>query len=174
MGNNMIPYATVIGENYTYFIYNRYNFIENDKNEEGTFLNTKNGSLDPFDYHVEECGTDSFNKLEHSLIHTCWLGVGEEDEDEEDEDEDDVNLHELECTDGSKEVVLTYNQKCLICLERVTDCIFKQCGHQCICEKSYQNKCDIDILKCVACRKFEKKRQVFISKKLNILNDCYQ
>ena len=82
MGNNMIPYAIIIGEKYTYFIYNRYKFIENDKIEEGTFLKTINGSLDPFDYHVGKCGTDSFKKLERSLIHTCWPGVGEEDEDE--------------------------------------------------------------------------------------------
>ena len=31
VGNNMIPHATMIGERYTYFLYYRYNFIENDK-----------------------------------------------------------------------------------------------------------------------------------------------
>ena len=36
MGNNMIPYAIMIGERYTYFLYYRYKFIENDKIEEGT------------------------------------------------------------------------------------------------------------------------------------------
>ena len=153
MGNNMIPYAIIIGEKYTYFIYNRYNFIENDKIEEDTLLNTINGSLDPFDYNVEKCGIDSFKKLERSLIHTCWPGVGEEDEDEENENEEDVNIHELEYTDGSNEVVKIFNQKCVICLERDSDYIFKQCGLQCICEECYQNKGDIDTLKCVVCRK---------------------
>ena len=37
MGNNLIPYAYAIGGKYTYFLYHRYKFIENDKIEEGTF-----------------------------------------------------------------------------------------------------------------------------------------
>ena len=31
MGKNMIPHAIMIGERYTYFLYHRYKFIENDK-----------------------------------------------------------------------------------------------------------------------------------------------
>ena len=58
MGNNMIPYAIMIGEKYTYFL-DRYNFFENNKIEEGTLLNTTNTSWDPFDYHLEKCGIDS-------------------------------------------------------------------------------------------------------------------
>ena len=49
MGNNMVPYAYAVGEKYTYFIYHRYKFIENDKIEEGTLLNATDGSLDPYD-----------------------------------------------------------------------------------------------------------------------------
>ena len=30
MGKNMVPYAIIIGEKYTYFIAHHYNFIEND------------------------------------------------------------------------------------------------------------------------------------------------
>ena len=30
MGNNMVPYAILLGENYTYFSYHRYKLIEND------------------------------------------------------------------------------------------------------------------------------------------------
>ena len=56
MGNNMVPYAVIIGEKYTYSLYNRYKFIENDKIQQGTLLNTIDGSLDPYDYHVEKCG----------------------------------------------------------------------------------------------------------------------
>ena len=160
MGNNMIPYAIMVGEKYTYFLYHRYKFIENDKIEEGTLLNATNESLDPFDYHLEKCGIDSFKKLEHNLIHTSWPGHGEDIENgdgdlsEENEDNipEDVNIHELEYTNGSNEIVKVFNQKCVICLERDSDYIFKQCGHQCICEECYQNKGDIDILKCVVCR----------------------
>ena len=73
MGNNMIPYAFIIGEKYKYFIYNRYKIIESNKIEDGILLNTINGSLDPFDYHLEKCGVDSFEKLERSLIHFFGL-----------------------------------------------------------------------------------------------------
>ena len=65
---------------------------------------------------------------------------------------EDVNIHELEYTDGSNEVVKVVNQKCAFCLERDSDYIFKQCGHQCIWEECYQNIGDIDILKSAVCR----------------------
>ena len=155
MGNNMIPYAIMIGERYTYFLYHRYKFIANDKIEEGALLKRTNDSLDPFDYHLEKCGIDSFKKLERSLIHSFWLGHGEDDnlvENNEDNIQEDVNIHELEYTDGSNEIVKVFNQKCVICLERDSKYIFKQCGHRCICEQCFQNKGDIDILKCVVCR----------------------
>ena len=44
IGNNMVPYANVLGQKYTYILYNRYIFIENDKIEEGTLLNATNNS----------------------------------------------------------------------------------------------------------------------------------
>ena len=70
MGNNKVPYAIILGENYTYFLYHRYKFIENDEMEEGTLLNVTNTNLDPCDYHQEKCGKDSSKKSEHSLNHT--------------------------------------------------------------------------------------------------------
>ena len=152
MGNNMIPHAIMIGERYTYFLYHRYKFIENDKIEENTLLNQTNNSLDPYEYHLEKCGIDSFKKLERSLIHTFYPGHVEDDEENEDNFQEDINIHEIEYTRGDNEIVKIFNQKCVICLERKSDYIFKQCGHQCICEQCYQNKGDIDILKCVVCR----------------------
>ena len=148
----MVPYAVIIGEKYTYFLYNRYKIIENVKFEEGCLLNRTNTSLDPFDYHVEKCRVDSFKKLERSLIHTFWPSVEEDMEDEQDEieeDEEGDNIYELEYTDGSNEVLKFFNQKCVICLEKDIEYIFKQCSHQCICEDCYQNKSNIDIIKCV-------------------------
>ena len=47
MGNNMIPYAIIVGEKYTYFLYDRYKFIEDNKIEEETLLNATDNSLDP-------------------------------------------------------------------------------------------------------------------------------
>ena len=109
--------------------------------------------MDPYDYHVGKCGVDVFKKLERSLIHTFWFGHGEDIENEDDDlVEEDINIHEIEYTHGDNEIVKVFNQKCVICLERDSDYIFKQCGHQCICEQCYQNKGDINILKCIVCR----------------------
>ena len=99
MGNNMIPYAIMIGEKYTFFIAHHYKFLENDKIEEGTLLISTNGY--PYDYHVEKYGENSFKKLEYSLIHTCRVGYGENEdaglfEENEDNIQEDVNIHELE------------------------------------------------------------------------------
>ena len=70
------------------FIAHHYNFIGNDKIQEGALLNTIDGSLDPYDYLVEKCGKDAFKKLERSLIHTFCSGVGEDISDVEDEVEE--------------------------------------------------------------------------------------
>ena len=154
MGNNMIPYTIGVGEKYTYFISERYKFIENDKIEEGTLLNTTNNNIDPYEYHLEKCGIDSFKKLlECNRLHSFWLNI-EDDMEElvgDDVEENDI-VYEQEYTVGTNEVVRIYNQKCVICFERDSEYIFKQCGHQCICQDCYQNKGNIDILKCVICR----------------------
>ena len=80
--------------------------------------------------------------------------IGNEDDisDVGDEVEEDGDLIETSYTNGNNEVVKIFNQKCVICLERDSDYAFRQCGHQCICEQCYQNKGDIDFLKCVVCR----------------------
>ena len=155
MGNNMIPYTFAIGEKYTYFISTHYNFIGNDKSEEGMSINASNNSLDPYDCHLSKNGLDCFIKLfECNRIHSSWLSMefGNIEEIVEDGEAEDVNIHELEHTDGSNEVVNFFNQKCVICCEWDSDYIFKQCGHQCICEECYLDKGDVDILKCVICR----------------------
>ena len=160
MGKNMVPYAIILGEKYTYFLYHRYKFIENDKIEEGTLLNATSGSLDPFDYHLEKCGLDSFKKLDHSLIHTCWPGHGEDEDDISDEknavaegeNEEYEDLIEARYLNGNNEVVKIFNQKCVICLERDSVNAFRQCGHQYICQDCYENEADVDTLKCVLCR----------------------
>ena len=159
MGNNMIPYAIIVGEKYTYFVARHYKFIGNNKiKEEGSFLNATNNSLDPFDYHLNKCDKDSFKKIERSLIHTFWPDVEEDIENEDDDDlvEEDVveedDLIETQCLNGNNEVVKIFNQKCVICYERDSVYAFRQCGHQCICEQCYQNEGDISILKCVVCR----------------------
>ena len=144
------------GEKYKYFFSTHYKYLEIDKIEQGTFLNATNNSLDPYDYQVEKCGKDAFKKLEHIQIHNCWLGFGEDEENEDDylveEDEEKEDLIETNYCKGNNEVVKTFSQKCVICLEKDSFYAFRQCGYQCICEQCYQNKGDIDILKCVVCR----------------------
>ena len=154
MGNNMIPYAIMVGERYTYFLYYRYKFIENDKIEEDTLLNATNTSLDPYDYHLQKCGIDFFKNLERNLIHSFCSGHGEDIENEDDNDDGLVeeDVVETQYFNGKNEVVKIFNQKCVICYERESVYAFRRCGHQCICEQCYQNKGDIDILKCVVCR----------------------
>ena len=56
----------------------------------------------------------------------------EDEGDDEGDIEQSVNIHELD----SK----FFNQKCVICLNRDSDYIFKRCGHQCICEECYRKK----------------------------------
>ena len=164
MGNNMTPYNFAIGEKYTYFISTHYKYIESDKIEGRTLLIATNDSLDPFDYHLGKCGVDSCKTLEHSQIHTCWPRNDEDEEDEDDdlveEDEDDDLVEEDEnevlvetnYCNGTNEVVKILNQKCVICYERDSVYAFRQCGHQCFCEDCYQNRGDINLLKCVVCR----------------------
>ena len=109
--------------------------------------------MDPYEYHLEKCGIDSFKKLERILIHSFWSGHGEDIENVDDDDdlvEEDVV--ETQYFNGNNEVVKIFNQKCVICYERDSVYAFRQCGHQCICEQCYQSKGDIDILKCVVCR----------------------
>ena len=158
MGNNMVPYAFMVGKKRTYFLYHRYKFIENDKIEEGTLLNRTDNSLDPYDYHLEKGGENYFKKLEHILIHTCWPGHGQDIENEDDDlvEEvvigEDVDLIETQYLNGNNEVVKIFIQKCVIIYERESVYAFRQCGHQCICEQYYQNKSDINILKSVVWR----------------------
>ena len=161
----MIPYTSAVGNKYTYFISTHHKLIENDKIEVGMLLISSNDSLDPYDYHLSKIGLDCFKKLlECNKTHSSWTdmqsgGMLEIVEDEEDVEEnvvevveEGVQIHELEFTDGSNEVVKILNQKCVICFERDSDYIFKQCGHQCFCEEGYQKKRDIVVLKCLVCR----------------------
>ena len=62
LGKNKIPHTFPVGEKYTEKS-THYNFIENDKIEEGILLNSSNDSLDPYDYHLSMNGLDCCKKL---------------------------------------------------------------------------------------------------------------
>ena len=81
--------------------------------------------MDPHTYHLSKNGLDCFKKLlECNRIYSSWPvmecgfveEIVEDEEDVEEDDGEDVNVHDLEYTDGSNEVVKTFNQKCVICL----------------------------------------------------------
>ena len=126
MENIMVPYGFAVGEKCTHFKYNRYKFIQNAKIQQGTLLNRSDDSLDPYDYHLSKKGLDCFKKLlECNRIHSSWPGMEfgnmEEIVEDEEKDEEDVNIQEVEYTDGSNKVVKIFNQKCVICHERDSD-----------------------------------------------------
>ena len=101
-------------------------------------LKTTASSVILFVYHHGKRGPDCLKKFsEFTRIHSCWAG--------------DI-IYELKYTVGSNKIVKIFYQKRVFCLERDSDYIFKQCGHQCSCEHCYQNKGSVDILKCLVCR----------------------
>ena len=77
------------------------------------------------------------------MIHTSWPDHRdgdvevEDDSDVEDVVEENEHLIETIYTNGNNEMVKTFNQKCVICLESDSDYALRQCGHQCICEQCY-------------------------------------
>ena len=153
MGNNMVPYAFIVGEKFTFFLYNLYKNIENDKTEEKTLLNTIDGCLDSYDYHVEKCGIDAFKIIRaHPNTYLLACRIEDEDDDLDEEDEENEDLIETIYTNWNDGMVKIFNQKCVICLGRHSVYAFGQCGHQCICEQCYQNRGDINKLKCVVCK----------------------
>ena len=94
--------------------------------------------------------------LEHSEIHTFYPHNEENEEDENgdlvEEDEEVEDLIETNFSNGNNEVLKIFNQKCVLCNEKDSAYAFIQCGHQCICEDSYQNRGDKDFLKCIVSR----------------------
>ena len=75
--------------------------------------------MDPYDHHREKCGPDCFKKLiKCNRIHISWPGIEcgfmgeviEGDQVDEEDIEEDVNIQELKCTDGSKDVVKIFSQ----------------------------------------------------------------
>ena len=84
MGNNMIATAIANGEKNTCFISDRYRFIENEKIEGGTLLNSTNDCRDPFDYHFAKCCEGDFKAMECIQIHSFYPnGEAKEEDDEE-------------------------------------------------------------------------------------------
>ena len=138
-------------------LFDYYKFIESRKIREGSLSNSTEDTVDPYDNHVLNCGENAFTemKLEAKLSYYKY-----DDESswraqrvlEERAEEEDVDGTELKYCNGSKAVVKFFNQKCVICGENPSVDVFRQCGHQCICEKLYQRKSNRILLDYVICR----------------------
>ena len=60
MGNNLIPYSIAISMENIYFLTPHFNFIKNIRIDNDKLLNSSENSVDPYDYHLSQCGKDSF------------------------------------------------------------------------------------------------------------------
>ena len=64
MGNNLTPYSIAIGEENIYFLTPHFKFIKSEKDSDNELLTANEISVDPFDYHVSNCGKYSFKNYE--------------------------------------------------------------------------------------------------------------
>ena len=152
IGNNMVPYAIAVGEKFNKSISDLYKFVENGKIEKGVLVNGIANRLDPFDYSVSNCGENAFRELHSEQFHTCYTDEEEGDEDQEEDNAIPDTAMIMVYHDLNNEIVKIFNQKCVIYLDNPSNHAFCLCGHQFICEHSFQNKSDVDLLKCVICR----------------------
>ena len=148
MGNNQVPTAIGIGDKNTYFISDHYKFIANDKISENTLLKATNITCDPYYYHLNRNGLDSFTKLLNcEILHSIFIYSSEDEDEDEDVEEEEV----LKDVREEENVVKIYNQKCVICMENDSVYIFKKCGHLCLCDNCYNSKHNDNLLKCFVC-----------------------
>ena len=67
---NLTPHSIAAGEENIYFSTPRFKFIEIDKIDTRKSLDTNGSSVDPIDYHVSNCGKDSFKKMRTYKFHS--------------------------------------------------------------------------------------------------------
>ena len=63
MGYNPTPYRIAISEENSCFLTPQFEFVKRDKNKDNQMLKTKEGTLDPIDSLISNCGIHSFKKL---------------------------------------------------------------------------------------------------------------
>ena len=72
MGNNITPYSTAGGHENVYFLTRHFKNFEREKINNNEMLKTNEKSVDPFDFHVSNCGIHSFKKLQIYKIHSNY------------------------------------------------------------------------------------------------------
>ena len=91
-------------------------------------------------YHDDE--TDNYFKYEEQ----------QENDDDDEQENDEEQQEDIIYINGNKELVKSFNKKCVICLEIDSIYAFRLCGHWCLCEDCYNNTDSIKITKCVICK----------------------
>ena len=72
MGNNLTPYGIAIGEENIYFLTPLLKFFKREKIDDNELLKTNKGNIDPFTYHVSNCGKCSFEKIRKYKLHSNY------------------------------------------------------------------------------------------------------
>ena len=70
MGSNLTPYSRAKGGENIYVLSPHFKFIGRKKILDNELLKTKESSVDPFDYHVSNCGKNSFKSLRNKIHST--------------------------------------------------------------------------------------------------------
>ena len=70
MGKNLKPYSMAIGEENISFLTPHFKFIKREKINDNELSKTNKSSVDPFNYHVSNCGRYSFKQLRLYKIHS--------------------------------------------------------------------------------------------------------
>ena len=72
MGVNLTPCSIAVGHENIYFLTAQFKYIKREKIIDNELLKTNKSSVDPFDYHVSNCGKYSFKKLRIYKIHSNY------------------------------------------------------------------------------------------------------
>ena len=73
MGNNLTPYSVGVAYENIYSLAPHFIFIKKElTDDDDELLNANETSVDPFDYHISNCGKDAFRKLQIYKIRSIY------------------------------------------------------------------------------------------------------
>ena len=72
MGNNLTPYSIAIGEENIYSLTPHFKFVEREEIDDNELLKANKSNVDPFTYHVSNCGKYSLKKSRIYEIHSSY------------------------------------------------------------------------------------------------------
>ena len=73
MGNNLTPYSIAAGFENIYFLTPHFKIFRKHKIDSHDSKSRSENSLDPYDYHVSNCGNESFKNYETIKIHQIMI-----------------------------------------------------------------------------------------------------